>query len=362
MADNISKAVLPTLLDTWSRGSSVLGTLDMVSGGRSDLGPVVRGGDSVDVPNKSGSTVNTSESGSVGATTIGTPDTLTVNRPKFINEAISQAQRAQLLGGNDNFTRQMLTGMSGDLLNALDKDLVDYLITSVASSSVDYHINLAADAVTNDDVEDCEAQMREQDGIANTGSGLFWMLNPRAAGAIKKVTEFVEVPRSETDVGRGMVAMINGIPAFYNNAVPGRVDSLRQQTATSAVTVASNVATATVPSGHGFVAGQMIWTSGLTTNITEASPVAITSVTATTIVYALTAADGALADGVGTIYSASSMAMLCYAPWIYYGLDGVVPFFDLVKREANAGFTAQLFHHFGRVAHAGSVAILHAPD
>lgn len=71
--------------------------------------------------------------------------------------------------------------------------------------------------------------------------------------------------------------------------------------ATTAVTVASNVATATVV-GHAFVVGENITTSGHTTNATVATP--ITAVTATTVSYALTASDGALADGVGVITAA----------------------------------------------------------
>lgn len=84
--------------------------------------------------------------------------------------------------------------------------------------------------------------------------------------------------------------------------------------ATSAVTIASNVATATVLAGHGASAGQCIVTTGHTTN-TPGSPngcVQITSVGATTIVYPLTAADGPLADGVGTIVD-NDLKIRCYA-------------------------------------------------
>lgn len=364
MADNAKKAVIGGILDTWTRGPSIMGILDSVSSGLSNLGPVVRGGDSVDIPTAGASTVNTSESGAVSSSSIGTPDQLVVNRPKFINEAISQAQNAQLLNGNENFARQITSKAGGDMRNAIDKDLVDHLLTSTAyDAGGSYHVNVAADAITEADVNDAEALIREQDGIANSGSGLFWLVSPRAAGGIKSVAEFDSRGTHNVEsLGIPMVGSVNGIPAFYQNAMPGRTDSLRQQVATSAVTVSSNVATATVSSGHGFVAGQQIFTTGLTTNIAKASPVAITSVTATEIVYPLTASDGALADGVGTVYSASAMAMLVYAPWVFYALDGEVPFSDMVKREGNAGFTMQMFHHLGRAAHSGACVILHGPD
>lgn len=368
MADNASKAVMTALLDTWSRGPSVLGLLDSISGGQSNLGPVVRGGDSVDVPNRSASTVNTSETAAVSASSLGTPDILTVNRPKFINEGITQAQYAQLLNGGGNYARQLTRGMAADMLNALDSDMVQYLIQSLAvdaSWAGNYHVNLAADAITEGDVNDTEALIREQDGIANAGGGLFWLLSPRAANGIKAVADFVPAsqPQSgQVQMGVPMIGSINGHPAYQHNAVPGRVNTLRQQATTSACTVTSNVGVYTVAAGHGFVVGQQVWTSGLTANVAVSAPATITAASATSLTFAVTAGDGAMADGVGTIYSASSMALLCYAPWIFYALDGEAPFSRLVDREGAAGWTAQLFHHFGRVGHAGAVAVLHGLD
>ena len=260
----------------------------------------------------------------------------------------------------------MMRGMRGSLLNSIDRDLLEFAFTSVAddSGAATYHINLAADALTDTDINDAEAAIREQDGIANTNSGFVWIANPRWMASAKSVAEYIpSIPGAQQgELGIPMVGSINGIPAFAHNACPGSVNGLRHQAATTAVTVASNVATATVASGHGFVPGQQIWTSDLTTNVAVGSPATITSVTATTIVYPLTAADGALADGVGTIYSASSYGLLIYAPWMFYALDGEVPFVDMVKREGTAGWTTQLFHHLGRQAHAGSVYVVHAPD
>jgi hypothetical protein len=353
MADAARKAVQSALLDTWSRGPSLLPLL-------TNLGPVVRGGDSVDVPYIGSLTVATSESQAVSATSLSVY-TMTVNRPKFINQGLTMAQMAQLLNGNDAFAQQITRASSGQLANAIERDIVEHIITS---TGVAYHVNLAADAVTDEDINAAEAVMREQDGVANAMGDLAWVVSPRAAASIKNAADFSydSVSPQQGGVGLPMLGSINGIPVYTHNALPGAVDALRQQVATSAVTISSNVATATVPAGHGFVAGQQIWTSGLTTNVAVGSPVTITSVTATTIVYPLTAADGALADGVGTIYSASSMAMLIHRPWIYYGMDGEIPAVELVKREANAGYGLQLFQHLGRAMATGAAVIVHAPD
>lgn len=353
MADAARKAVQSALLDTWSRGPSLLPLL-------TNLGPVVRGGDSVDVPYIGSLTVATSESQAVSATSLSVY-TMTVNRPKFINQGLTMAQMAQLLNGNDAFAQQITRASSGQLANAIERDIVEHIITS---TGVSYHVNLAADAVTDDDLNAAEAVMREQDGVANAMGDLAWVVSPRAAASIKNAADFSydSVAPLQGGVGLPMLGSINGIPVYTHNALPGAVDALRQQVATSAVSISTNVATATVPSGHGFVAGQQIWTSGLTTNVAVSSPVTITSVTATTIVYPLTASDGALADGVGTIYSASSMAMLIHRPWIYYGMDGEIPAVELVKREANAGYGLQLFQHLGRAMATGAAVIVHAPD
>jgi len=353
MADAARKAVQSALLDTWSRGPSLLPLL-------TNLGPVVRGGDSVDVPYIGSLTVATSESQAVSATSLSVY-TMTVNRPKFINQGLTMAQMAQLLNGNDAFAQQITRASSGQLANAIERDIVEHIITS---SGVAYHVNLAADAVTDEDLNAAEAIMREQDGVANAMGDLAWVVSPRAAASIKNAADFSydSVSPQQGGVGLPMLGSINGIPVYTHNALPGAVDALRQQVATSAVSVSTNVATATVASGHGFVAGQQIFTTGLTTNVAVGSPVTITSVGATSIVYPLTAGDGALADGIGTIYSASSMAMLIHRPWIYYGMDGEIPAVELVKREANAGYGLQLFQHLGRAMATGAAVIVHAPD
>jgi hypothetical protein len=73
--------------------------------------------------------------------------------------------------------------------------------------------------------------------------------------------------------------------------------------ATTSVVVTSNVARAYVPVDHGFIAGDVISTTGHTTNATGAaiSAVGYTNKLGSWIEYPLTAANGALADGIGTI-------------------------------------------------------------
>lgn len=87
--------------------------------------------------------------------------------------------------------------------------------------------------------------------------------------------------------------------------------------ATTGVSVASNVATATVAEGHGVVPGMRLTSSGHTT--TTSDTVEVTAATATTISYPLTASDGAMADGAGSLLVERSAeeqaAMLAMHAW-----------------------------------------------
>jgi len=354
MADAARKAVESALMDTWSRGDSLLQLI-------TDKGPVVRGGDSVDMPYKTGFTVNTSETANALDTTIAV-DTLTVNRPKFINQRITKAQYAQLLNGDGNFASEMARGGGADLMNAIERDTIEYLLAEIVGADILNIANIDGGAVTDDDVGAIEARIREQDGIANRRDGLFWLLSPRAQAAIKTVTEYIPTSpdAQQGRMGIPLIATVNGIPAYLHNGMPGQLNATRQQVAASATSVTTNVCTATVPTGHGFFAGMPIFTTGMTANVAVGSPATISSVTSTTIVYPLTTGNGS--NGTGTIFAASAMALLCYAPWIAYALDGLQPDVSLVERTDAAGWVLKLFHHFGRRAHAGAAMALHCPD
>ena len=277
-----------------------------------------------------------------------------------MNFGLTETQRMQLLVGQ--YPEQMIRRIVGTMKEYIDRQLVEYMLQSLAyDTSATYHGNVAADAVTAGDIANLIGAAKDQDGY--NGDGWAWVGNPRFTASVHSNTAYVPNPSAPTgNLGLPQLGVLNGIPYYEHNAVPGGQLAMRQQIATSAVTISSNVATATVAAGHGFVPGQIIYTTGLTTNVPIGTPVAITSVTATTIVYPLTASDGALADGIGTIYSASSMALLVRSDRIAYAQDRTSPTPMLVKRETNAGYTMQLFLKYGRIGLAGGVWVLHAPD
>jgi hypothetical protein len=347
------KYVIGQILDTWSRGPSVIPLISDISG-------EMPNGDTIDAfPSMVAPTVATSESASVESSSISVTQ-LIKNRDAFVNFGLTETQRLQLLVGQ--YPEQMVRRIVGSMKEYIDRQIVEYMLQSLAyDASGTYHGNIAADAVSAGDIANLIGQAKDQDGY--NGEGWAWIGNPRFTASVHSNTAYVPNPAAPTgNLGLPQLGVLNGIPYYEHNAVPGGQLATRQQVATSAVTVSSNVATATVASGHGFVAGQQIFTTGLTTNVAVGSPATISSVTATTIVYPLTASDGALADGVGVIYSASSMALLVRSDKVAYAQDRTSPTPMLVKRETNAGYTMQLFMKYGRIGLAGGVWVLHAPD
>lgn len=350
------KNVFSALLNTWDRGDTILPLC-------TDAGIAIRPGATIDIPAVNAGTVNTSETGSVETVTR-TRDELTINRPKFMNRELKMQEIEQLLNGN--YATQIARASGGDMQNALDQDMIDYLLKEVAT--VAHHFNLGGDNLTDRDVNLTESSLKETDGLANSRRGQFWIGSPTWVSEIKSVADLNPADAIARAAAGGQVAMgipmvgsLNGIPVYEHSGLPGATDAKRMQSAVTASAISSNVLTCTVASGHGFVAGQQIWTSGLDANIAVGSPATVTSVTATTVVAPLTSADDA-DNGTGTLYSATSMGMLVHGPWVWFGFDRPVPTPTIVKREGNAGFAYQLFAHFGRVGHSGSCKVLHAPD
>ena len=96
------------------------------------------------------------------------------------------------------------------------------------------------------------------------------------------------------------------VTAFYIRI--DLVEGARSDVATTAVTVTTNSATATVGAGHGVVVGDWVESINHTTN--TGAEVQVTAVAATSVVYPLTAGDGALADGVGSLLHRKSVSLL----------------------------------------------------
>lgn len=354
--DLAAKAVQREVLDTWTRGGPV-GTQFFT-----DLQAVAKGGDSVVVPYTQPTTVNTTESASVRSNSL-LFDSLTVDQFRYINEEITVQQYDLLVGGNGNYARIHAQRMTADMQNSIDEFYVNSLIKCAALDAGN-HINLDLTGTIGDAlVGDVTTLMMEQQGI-RTNHTLKWLASPRAHNQLKVTANYApnrQAQSGEQAFGLPQIATLDGYSFMQHQAVPGRVDALRLQAAGTASTIASNVVTVTVSEADAakFVVGQLVWTSGFTNDVAVGSPVAITAKTSTTLTFAVTGSDGS--NGTGTVYSASSMALLVNQDWMFLSDTGI-PRTHEVKRETNAGWSLQMSIYLGEAFHAGAVKVLHLPD
>lgn len=358
MADARSKAVLSRLADLSSRANYLI---DKVTNLREPLAK----GDSIDVPSIANLTVGSDGGSDVSAQSITTSVlTLSANLHPMINAEIPAVASTQLLDGA--WADQVALEAMKQLKNSMDENLArDYLARTLAwttGTAATYHDNIAGDALNEDDILNAQANLLANDGCDPNNLALF--VHPFGQGSIMSIAGFVpNFGMAERGMlGIPMVGSVFGIPVFVTNSV------LRNHTAaTTAVTVATNVATATVASGHGFVAGQYITTSGHTTN--ASTPVAITSTTATTIVYPLTACDGALADGTGTITETrqgqSAGEGSCWNLMMdlshVFAAQQRLPTIRIVPQLVRTSDNLQCSSIWGRIGRAARARVLHSP-
>lgn len=275
---------------------------------------------------------------------------------------------SQMGGGGAAYVRSFAEKLQVDLRNDRDTKDLQYMANVGAwqsgSSAPTTHHNQAGAALTFLMIQTVLARMLDQPGVGVDGLAFF--LNSWGAASFRSLPQFIaNMPGDGNRLGGPgirLIGEIEGIPIYTGQGV-----QKNRSVATSAVSITSNVATATVAAGHGFVVGQKIYTTGLTTNIAAGAEVAITAVGATSISYPLTGSDGALADGVGTINAITTQNLLVNRRRIWQASEPVagrmVPTSNLKTSD-----TMQIWEDYGRKARLspstgeadpGTVIVLH---
>lgn len=281
---------------------------------------------------------------------------LIIDQARAISTEIRSFDRLFLNNG------MFLENVSGKLFRQIanDRDSRDYAYGAnviAYDTAATYHMNVAGDAASVIDIENSVANAQtERSGYQGAPfDQLVWMFHPFGIGSVRVLPSWQNNEATiDGSLGVPLVGKLCEIPVYVSQSV-----QRNRSVATTAVTVATNVATATVAADHGFVPGMFITTSGHTTNATVA--VAITSVTATTIVYPLTASNGALADGVGLVTDATCWNGLVRRDWLW---EATVA--DWISRVIPYGPTRtsdviQVQHTWGRKSRSGAVFIMHTP-
>lgn len=350
MADARAKAVLEVLSDIYSRGRFAV---DAVTPLREPLGL----GDIIEVPSISALTVTAS-----GATTTA-PQAITTNilslaadRDPMINCLLPRLASTQLMNGKwaESVARQAMIMLKNSMDESFLRTYLAQVIGWTTGTAATYHDNVAGDTLTSIDWLNAKAGLLAQDGCME--QNLVAFISPYAEASIRSIAAFVPNynEAEKGNLGIPMMGRVHGVPVYVTNSILRNLS-----VATTAVSVATNVATATVAAGHGLVAGVPITTTGHTVN--QATPTAITSTTATTVVYALTTGDvSPMADGVGTIVDASSWNIMMDIAQVFTAQQGG-PMVRVVPDFQTTGDALQLSTIWGRIARAAYTRVLHSP-
>lgn len=351
MADLRSKAVLAALIDRISARYPLSSIF-------TDLGPAMKLGDSIDIPTFTDALTvqDASSSGASVALTIetasATANNLVIDKHKAVFLDIPKFQRMFDLEGA--WASQIANTILTKLWNYVDADLYDDLVLNAGfSTSGAYWVNAEADALGTADINLAMAKMLAQDGVRK--EDLVWVFNPYGSGSLANISAWQPQPSflGGDKLGHPTIGFLNGVPVVESQKVRSQITA-----ACTAVSISSNVATVTVPSGHGFVPGMKITISGITTPLTVAA--AISAVTATTLTVPLTASDGAMADGAGTVTCNISCNGLVHRPWAFRAMSQM-PEIRIVPREARDSDVLQATMLWGKKSLAGAFIGLGSP-
>lgn len=310
-------------------------------------------------------TVADSSSGSLGSIQDPTLTALDLSIDQRRGVAVRLGKLASLLTLGGNYRDEIAAPAQQQVRNKRDRLDAEYLAYEIAYDTAGtYHVNHAGDAPVVADVENAVAAITsEASGDSDQGapySALEWWVHPYGLGAIKTLQGWAAaVPLSPGDarpaLGVAQVGSINGIPVITSQSVPRN-----RSVACTAVSISSNVATVTVASGHGFVPGMKITIAGITTPLTTAA--VITAVTATTLTVPLTASDGAMADGAGTVSSTTCWNMLVRRDRLWKRTPSGLWTVRIVPESATStDDVLQVEQIWGRASLARGVYVLHTP-
>lgn len=349
--DARSKAVLTALIDKVSTNYALSNIL-------TDMGSAMKQGESIDIPTRgTAATIeDASSSGTPSEMTIQsqspTANTLTVN--KHQGSFIEVGKISDIFDMEGAWSSQMAAQVLTELGDAVDQDMYDELILTAAyDTSATYHVNPGAAALSTTHTRTALAKMLKQKGVRR--EGLVWVFDPYGEQSLADITAWQADPGllQVGDLGLPTVGRLHGIPVVTSQSVRNS-----RSIACTAVSITSNVATVTVASGHGLVPGDKITITGITTELTTAA--AITAVTSTTLTVPLTASNGAMGDGAGTVLCNKTYNSLVYMPWAFKRMQQV-PSIRIVPREAYDSDVLQATMIWGKKALAGSCVVIGSP-
>lgn len=344
MADARVKAVYKSLLNLYERAKY---GIDLAT---TSLREPLGRGDTVEVPYLGDLTVTES-----GATTT-SPQAVTTNvialvadKEPWINALLPALASLQLMDGG--WADQVATTALQKLRAKVDSDLWGYVARYLCASSGTggaYNVNPASNTLESADILNAKAMLESLDGVMPQNIAL--LMHPFGEASIRSIATFVpNFQQAELGaLGIPRLGTVHGVPVYTTNSVPRR-----RTFACTAVSISTNVATVTA-AAHGLNTGEQVTIAGITTPLAAAA--AVTVVDANTFTVALTAGDGAMADGVGTVTVQACQNIMLDTTKLFTAVQKL-PTVRLVPDFNSTGDALQVSTVWGRLGYGNGYAV-----
>lgn len=333
----------------------------------SDLPEIIanaKNGDAYDVPNIDAFTINSDGSADGSADSVSVTNTqLVIDREPSIIVRLTRRQQDQLLGGGGRWVQEISRLAMTNMVNYMDRDVLDYGLTQAYDSSATYWQNPGGLTITRNHLLGAKAYLAGQRGAS--GNYVCFM-DAWCEAAVRNLLGFTatQLPVAEAAAlaryGVEVIGRIDGITIAITNENPGSQARGQRTVTSTAYANVSNVQTVTVAAGHNIVPGNYVSFNTVTAGGDVATPTVVTSVTATTVVFANAGGNSAATEA-GTITVRGATNIMADMGHFWKGMDPSNMKVKIVELSTNTGANLVMSPLYGRVARAGRVVAIGSP-
>lgn len=342
----------------------LLSSPDYILGQMTDETANVAGADTYEIGALSSLTVNSDGSTDMEADepTVSTLS-LVVDKEPAILANIGRRKMEQFLKGGSNWELAVAQAAQRTIKNKLDQDLTDYLLSLATGTATTANwTNPASDSVVADDLHDAWASMMGNAG--SSGEQLVWVVDSYLKSRMANFPDFIGSNQQmhvmmglSGDLAAGfLVGSYLGAPVLMSSNLHGSKARGKYTVACTAVSVSSNVATVTA-TAHGLATGNYVTISGISTELTTAAAITVTD--ANTFTVALTASNGPMGDGAGTVQLETCVNWLLNRNHIHYAINSMQV--RMHDAELNTGTKLIVSPLWGRVGRSGRAIAIGSP-
>lgn len=282
---------------------------------------------------------------SAGGTDAGESPSLTsvsvfVNIVRGVGPLYHEHQAVQDLNGN--YVAELGRKASGQLRDAIEKNLLTYLGETMATGTA-YTFNTAQDSVTQADFLSAIAKL-EVPGV--TRDQMVIVVDPFAYAALENAAGVLQPVQGDGNIGVPVLSRLNGVPVIPSSLLPGSSANPIVFTGCSAIAGLIQLS-----ASHGFKVGMKLTTSGFSSgNQLTASAITAETATSLTTPTALAGAEN------GTVTAEYVDNLVIVLPQVGYGAVSLSPRVAVFEDSAKLQQRLRVETTFGRDAFTGSSA------